>query len=54
MCFQSKLLPPMQERRSEYWLGLEFSDFNIWHFFKLDVEVFFQVLRLSLVPWLMV
>ena len=45
----------MPESELESWLGLEFSGFSIWHFLKLVVRVFSQVLwSPTLLHWVVV
>ena len=43
VCFPS--LPPVLECRFESRLGLVFSSFSMWHFLKLVIRGFLQVLR---------
>ena len=38
-------LQPVLEWGFESWLGLEFSGFSMWHFLKLVIRGFLQVLR---------
>ena len=48
-------LPPILEWGFKSRLGLEFSDFSVWHFLKLVVRGFLWVLRFPpLLHWLMV